>query len=163
MSERLRIDLGTMLDEYEATRRAAEMRKQRAREDDAAFLEGFARLRREVVRPVFEAAGAILGERGHASVIREVEFGAADGKPVEALIELRVTPAGMEGAASADQHLQALSFSTRHYNRSVCITNGAVPQSGTLAGSQGTCALAQIDAERVEDELLKLMAALVRR
>lgn len=163
MSERLRNDLGTMLDDYDAARRAAEARKQQAQADEDAFLERFARLRREVVRPVFEAAGAILRERGHAFAIREVEFGAADGKPTEALIALRVTPAGMEGAASGDLHLQELSFSTRHYNRSVCITNGAVPQSGALAGSQGACALAQIDTERVEDELLKLMAALVRR
>lgn len=152
-----------MLDSYEEGRRMAEARKQQAREDEAAFLEHFARLRREVVRPVFEAAGAILRSRGHASVIREVEFSAAVGKPTEALIELRVTPAGMEGAATADLHLQELSFSTRHYNRTVCITNGAVPQSGSLAGSQGAHALAQIDAELVEAELLKLMAGMVRR
>lgn len=163
MSERLRAGLGTMLDEYEAVHHAAQARERQARADDASFLERFARLRRDVVRPVFEAAGEVLHSRGHAFAIREEEFAAADGKPTEALIELCVTPAGMEGAASADRYRQRLCFSSRHYNRSVCITNGAVPQSGALAGSQGACALAQIDAELVEDELLKLMAALVRR
>lgn len=152
-----------MLDKYESARRADEARKEQARNDEAAFLENFAQLRRDVVRPVFEAAGEILRSRGHGSVIREVEFSAADGKSTEALIELRVTPAGMEHAASADRHLQELSFSTRHYNRSVCITNGAVPRSGSLAGSQGAHTLVQINAQLVEDELLKLMAGMVRR
>jgi hypothetical protein len=159
----MRTELGTMLDEYEALRRAAEERKQQARDEEAAFLAGFARLRREVVRPVFEAAGEVLHARGHGFAIREQEFAAAGGKATEALIELRVSPAGMEGAASTDRHLQELLFSTRHYNRAVCVTNGAVPQSGALAGSQGACALAQIDVQFVERELLKLMAALVRR
>ncbi len=152
-----------MLDNYESARRADEARKEQARQDEAAFLERFARLRREVVRPVFEAAGEILRCRGHAAIIREVEFDALDGKPTEAMIELRVTPAGMEHAANADRHLQELSFSTRHYNRTVCITNGAVPQSGSLAGSQGAHMLGQIDAQLVEEELLKLMAGMVRR
>lgn len=152
-----------MLDNYEAERRIAEARSQQAHADEAAFLEHFARLRRDVVRPVFEAAGEILRSRGHGLVIREVEFGVVEGKPTEALIELRVIPAGMEHAASPDRHRQELSFNTRHYNRSVCIINGAVPQSGSLAGSQGTHALAQIDARLVEDELLKLMAGMLRR
>jgi hypothetical protein len=159
----LRSGLGSMLDKYEGARRAEEAHKEQMRADEAGFLARFAQLRREVVRPVFEAAGEVLRARGHGSVIREVEFSAEDGKPIEALIELRVIPAGMEHAASADRHLQELSFSTRHYSRVVCITNGAVPQSGSLAGSQGALTLAQINVELVEDELLKLMAGMVRR
>lgn len=160
----MRLALGTMLDEYDALRRAAEAREQQASDEEAAFLEGFARLRRDVVRPVFEAAGEVLQARGHGFAIREEEFAAAaGGKAREALIELRVSPAGTEGAASADRHLQELSFSTRHYNRTVCVTNGAVPQSGALAGKLGSCTLAQIGVALVEDELLKLMAGLVRR
>lgn len=152
-----------MLDKYESTRRADEAHAEQMRADEAAFLARFAQLRREVVRPVFEAAGEVLRARGHGSVIREVEFAAEDGKPIEALIELRVIPAGMEHASSADQHLQELSFSSRHYSRIVCVTNGAVPQSGSLAGSQGALTLAQISVQLVEDELLKLMAGMVHR
>jgi hypothetical protein len=163
MSERLQTELGSMLDDYEAARRTADERKQQAQADEAAFLERFARLRREVVRPVFEAAGEVLRSRGHGSVIREVEFSASEGTPTEALIALLVTPAGMEHTASADRHRQELCLSTRHYNRIVCITNGAVPQSGSLAGGQGTHTVAQIDTQLVEDELLKLMAGMVRR
>jgi hypothetical protein len=163
MSERLRTELASMLDIYETARRIAEASEQQAQADEAAFLERFARLRREVVRPVFEAAGEILRSRGHGSLIREVEFNVSDGKPTEALIALLVTPAGMENTASADRHRQELSFSTRHYSRIVCITNGAVPQSGSLAGSHGTHTVAQINAQLVEEELLKLMAGMVRR
>lgn len=164
MSARLRIELGAMLDQYDTARRAAELRQQSARDEEAGFLAAFAGLRRDVVRPLFEAAGEVLKDRGHGFIIREQEFAAEkDGaRGAEAAIGIRITPAGMEGAAANDEHLRELSFTTRHYNRTVSITNGAVPDSGKVAGVNGARALAQIDARLVEEELLKLMAALVR-
>jgi hypothetical protein len=163
MSADLRIELGAMLDEYADGRRAAEARKQHLHEEQAAFLAQFAKLRREVLRPVFEAAGEVLRDRGHAFEIREAEFASEGGSSTEAMITFRVTPAGMEAVAAADEHLRELSFTTRHYNRAVSIANGAVPHSGSLAGAQGARALADISTQLVEEELLKLMAALLRR
>jgi gamma-glutamyltranspeptidase len=37
----------------------------KTRDDEASFLQDFAERRRTVIRPVFEAAGAMLEERGH--------------------------------------------------------------------------------------------------
>lgn len=163
MSEHLRVGLAAMLDQYEQARRALEARKQAVKAEDALFLERFAELRHGVVRPVFEAVGEILKERGHESKILEGEYSTQNGgKATEASIELRVAPAGMENAAPADDHLRCLSFSTRHYNKTVCIRNGADPRAGELAGAKGAYALTQIDAQLVEEQVLKLMAALVR-
>jgi hypothetical protein len=163
MSKHMLGELGAMLDAYDVVQRAEEQRRRRAENEGLAFLAGFAQLRREVVRPVFEAAGEMLRARGHQVKIDEEEFVfEADGKTREAAIGLRITPAGMEGAAANDSHLRELTFSTRHYNRTVCIANGALPQSGSLAGAAGSYPLAQIDAQLVEDHLLKLVAALVR-
>ena len=163
MSADLRTELGAMLDEYDAARRAAEVQRQRVHDDEAAFVAQFAELRRDVVRPVFEAAAEVLKNRGHALEIREAEFGKEGGKIREAAIAVRVTPAGMEGAAAADEHRRELSFTTRHYSRTVSVVNGAVPQSGAMAGAQGSRALAQISTQLVEEELLRLVAELVRR
>jgi hypothetical protein len=163
MSNRLLGELGAMLDAYDVVRRADELRKRRIEAEGLAFLAGFAELRAKLVRPVFEAAGALLKERGHDFAIREEEFVfEGDGKTSEAAIGLRITPAGMETAAQSDVHFRELSFSTRHYNKTVCVTNGAVPQSGSMAGPAGGYALSQVDAQLVEQELLKLVAALVR-
>ena len=163
MSERLRSQLGSLLDRYDAARREADSRMRQARVDDALFLQHFAELRRDVVRPVFEAAGALLHERGHEFSIIEEEYQLqGGGKSIEATIELRIAPFGMEKLPQAHDHLRALSFATRHYNKTVCITNGAVPQSGSIAGAAGSYALSQIDAQLVEQELLKLVAALVK-
>lgn len=68
----------------------------------------------------------------------------------------------MEKPPEADEHLRALSFSTRHYNKTVCVRNGAAPHEGTLAGAKGAYPLARIDLELAEAELLKLMAAIVK-
>lgn len=152
-----------MLDAFDVARRADEQRKARLKSEGLAFLAGFAALRADVVRPVFEAAGGMLKARGHDFAIREEEFVfEPDGATREAAISLRITAAGMEDAAAGDVAQRELSLSTRHYNKTVCIANGALPQSGTMAGAAGGYPLAQIDAQLVEDHVLKLVAALVR-
>lgn len=161
MSERLRTGLATLLDEYDETRRATREREAQASADGALFLRQFSDLRRHVVRPVFEAAGDLLRERGHEFSIEEEEFIAEPGgKAIEAAIALRIAPAGMEKAAPADDDIRALSFTTRHYNKTVTVRNGAMPHEG--AGAKAGYPLARIDRELVEDEVLKLMAAMVR-
>jgi hypothetical protein len=162
MSERLRLQLGALLDRYEAAQRAAELHLEKVRSGDAMFLVQFDELRRNVVRPIFEAAGAVLQARGHGFRIVEEPFSAQNGSTtVEAAIELHVAPAGMEALPLAHSHLRALSFATRHYSKTVTIHNGATPHEGSLAGAKGTFALDKIDRQLVEDEVLKLMASLV--
>jgi hypothetical protein len=161
MSANLRAALGTLLDQYDATRHAAQARDDQAAADGALFLAQFAELRRAVVRPVFESAGSLLRERGHDFSIEEHEFAAqADGKSTEAAIALRVAPAGMEKAAPADDDFRALSFTTRHYNKTISVRNGAVPYEG--AGAKAAYAPARITTQLVEEEVLKLVAALVK-
>jgi hypothetical protein len=156
-------ELGTMLDAYDVVRRAEELRKRRSEDEGLRFLAGFADLRAKLVRPVFESAGELLRTRGHSFTIREEEFVFdGNGKTTEALIAMRVTPAGMENAAASDVQRRELTISTRHYNKTVSIANGGVPQSGSIAGAGGSYSLGQIDAQLVEEELLKLVASLVR-
>jgi hypothetical protein len=161
VSRRLKHELGEVLDAYDVVRNADEARKQRVESEGLAFLAAFAELRAKLVRPVFEAAGEMLKARGHDFAIREEEFVfEGEGKTSEASICLRITPAGLENAAAADSSRRELSFTTRHYNKTVSVVNGAVPQSGSMASGGHT--LAQIDAQLVEEELLKLVRALVR-
>lgn len=160
MSERLSRELGAMLDRYDSARLAAAAREQAAKDEEGLFLAQFAELARSVVRPVFEAAGEILRSRGHAFAISEDAFAArGGGSAVEAAIRLRISPAGMDRVMRGDEDLHALAFATRHYNKTVCIRNGAAPYEG--AGAKSGYPLARIDRQLVEDELLKLMTALV--
>lgn len=164
MSERLSRQMDELLDRYDAARRAAESRIEQTRTDEALFLQRFSELRRDVVRPVFEAAGAVLRRRGHEFQIVEEEFRPqSGGKGAEAAIELRVVPEGLEKPPPAHDHLRALSFATWHYNKTISIRNGAAPHERALSGASGAVSLAAINAERVEDEVLKLMASIVSR
>lgn len=163
MSEDLRLELGRMLDRYDEVRRDTAARKLQVESDEADFLNGFADLRRKVLRPVFESAGAILKERGHAFGITEEEFVIeAGGKATEARITLRVDPAGMEELAQADDHLRAFSFSTRHYNKTIWMSFGAAMNAGGSQGSKGAYQLAQINPELVQAELLKFIAGIIK-
>ena len=160
MSERLSREMGTMLDRYDSARHAAAALAQAAKDEESLFLEQFAELARTVVRPVFEAAGEILRSRGHEFSISQQAFAArSGGNAVEAAIRLRITPAGMDPAVREDEDLRALAFTTRHYNKTVSIRNGAAPYEG--AGAKSGYPVARIDRALVEDELLKLVSALV--
>ena len=158
MADRMREALSKTLDKYDERRRADTAREQKTRDDDARFLEGFARLRRELARPVFEEAGALLVERGHGYTIVEQEFSAAaaDGV-VEAGISFNILPAG--APATHDDHSRTLSLTTRHYNKTVWIHGGRAMDSGGVAGSKGAYPLERIDRQLIEDEVMRLVAA----
>ena len=113
MADHMRDALTKLLDVYDARRRGDLEREQKTRDDEVRFLKDFADLRREVIRPVFEAAGALLEERGHRFSITEQEFlGGSEGRIAEAGITLRIVPSGTKAPLHEDQ--RSLSISTRH-------------------------------------------------
>jgi hypothetical protein len=161
MADHLRDELSKMLDQYDERRRGDLAREQKAKDDDALFLTRFAELRRSVVRPVFEAAGALLAERGHGFTISEQEFSVGEGnKPTEAGISFTIVPSGMESPLYAD-HARSLSLTTRHYNKTVWLSAGRPLDAGGVAGSKGAYPLERIDKQLIEEELVKFVAAIM--
>lgn len=156
--------LGKLLDQYDEKRSAVAARMRQVKADEASFLENFADLRRSVVRPVFEAAGAALKLRGHDFSIVEDEYAFEHGgKATESRIAIRILPVAPDGSFPGPEQCPSLAFATRHYNRVVEIHGGLVAsRSGGPAGSRGEYQLAQITAELVRNELLKLVAELAR-
>lgn len=154
MADYLREELSKLLDQYDEKRRATAAREQKVRDDDARFIEKFAELRRGVVRPAFEAAAAILAEHGHQASIAEQEFTVdASSKVTEALITLRIVPAG---ASSGGAPARALSIGTRHYSKTVSIEAGR-----PLEGAKNTYPVEQVDRQLVEQELIRFVAGIV--
>lgn len=162
MSEDLRLDLTRMLDAYDVRQRADAAHTKKTKEDDAYFLERFATLRREIVLPVFEVAGAMLAERGHGVEINEQEYALdADGKVIEAEISLAIAPAGMPAQLHAGDHARALSLTTRHYNKTVWIVAGKPLDAGGVAGAKGAYALERVSRPLVEEHVVRLVAAVM--
>jgi len=160
MADSLQEALTQLLDSYDARRRGEQAREQRAKDDEAQFLVDFAELRREVIRPVFEAATALLEERGHRASIVEQEFVAGSaGRIGEAGITLRVVPLGTKAPLHEDQ--RSLSFTTRHYNKTVWVNSGESAASGGLAGAKGAYALERVTKQLVEDELIAFVGRVV--
>jgi len=155
-------DLNRMLDQYDVRLRAELAREQQGKDDDAQFLASFAALRREVVRPVLEEAGALLAQRGHGFSIVEEEFAAdAGGKVREARISFHIVPAGMATPLHAGDHEHSLSITTRHYNKTVWISAGKSLEAGGVAGSKGAHALARVDRALIEAEMVKFVGAVM--
>jgi hypothetical protein len=161
MADHLREALARLLDDYDARRRGDREREQKAKDEEARFIRDFAELRRTVIRPVFEAAGALLEERGHRYSIAEQEFTpGGEGRLSEAGITLRVVPAGTKAALHEDQ--PSLAITTRHYNRTVWINSGEwASAGGGVAGAKGAFALERVTRQLVEDELIAFVARVV--
>src|SRR4051812_19998358 len=165
MKDHLSSELGKVLDIYDDARRAIEERNVKTVHDEAQFIAEFAELRRKVIRPVLEAAGAMLVGRGHAFSIAEEEASAPKpgnqgGRGVEASISFHVVPAGT--VPLAGDRARALSFTTRHYNRTVAVNSDSHGSGGGVAGAKGAYALDKINAQLVEDEVVKYVAGVVR-
>jgi hypothetical protein len=160
MADSMREALNKLLDDYDARRRGDLEREQKTRDDEARFLKDFAELRREVIRPVFEAAGALLEERGHRHSITEQEFlGGSEGRIAEAGITLRIVPAGTKAPLHEDQ--RSLSITTRHYNKTVWIHTGEPQAAGGLAGGKDAFALEKVTKQLVEEELIAFVGRVV--
>jgi hypothetical protein len=160
MADHLRDELTRLLDEYDARRRIDRDREQKTRDDEAYFLKAFAELRRNVIRPVFEAAGGMLEERGHRYSIAEHEFTAgAAGRITEAGITLRVVPSGTKAGLHEDQ--RSLSITTRHYNKTVWINSGESAGSGGLAGAKGAYELEKVTRSHIEEEVIGFVGRIV--
>ncbi|HZM35866.1 MAG TPA: hypothetical protein VFC18_15400 [Burkholderiales bacterium] len=153
MADRMQQELSRLLDGYDAKRSADQAREQKAKDDEADFLYAFIELRRDVVRPIFEAAGALLESRGHRYSIGEQEFSPGGiGALNEAAITLRVVPMGTKAPLHEDQ--RSLAIATRHYNRTVWINSGDAPGAGGLAGAKGAYSLDKVTKQLVEDEVI---------
>jgi len=160
MADHMQEALSKLLDVYDARRRSDVEREQKARDEEVRFLKDFAELRRTVIRPVFEAAGALLEERGHRYSIVEQEFSAgAEGRISEAGITLRVVPLGTKAPLHEDQ--RSLAIATRHYNKTVWINSGESAGSGGLAGSKGAFSLEKVTRQLIEEELIAFVARVV--
>jgi hypothetical protein len=166
MKDHLHSELDKVLDQYDEARRVIEARNVKVVQDEAQFLTEFAELRRKVVRPVLEAAGAMLVGRGHAFSIAEEEASAPKagnqgGRGVEASISFHVVPAGT--VPLAGDRARALTFTTRHYNRTVAVNSSDSHGSGGgIAGAKGAYALDKITTQLVEEEVVKYVAGVVR-
>ncbi len=160
MADHMQESLAKLLDEYDARRRDELEREHRTKEEDAHFLTQFAELRRDVIRPVFEAAGVMLEKRGHRYSITEQEFttGSA-GRIGEAAISLRIAPAGTKAPLHEDRH--SLTIATRHYNKTVWINSGEAPNAGGIAGAKGAHALDQVTRQLVEEEVIAFVARIM--
>ena len=160
MAEPMREALAKLLDDYDARRRGDQEREQKTRDDEARFLSDFAALRKKVIRPVFEEAGALLEERGHRYSIAEQEFlGGSEGRIAEAGITLRIVPSGTKAPLHEDQ--RSLSITTRHYNKTVWIHSGEPQAQGGLAGGKDAFPLEKVTRQLVEEELLAFVARVV--
>ena len=117
--------------------------------DETSFPAEFARLRASVIRPVFEAVGNTLKERGDEFTVSEEE---------DRRISIHIVPAGAKKSIHPNDWFPTLTF----FGAPIACTIGIQgrnmrPNSEVSSGSRGIYSPAQINKELVEKELMKFI------
>jgi hypothetical protein len=117
--------------------------------DEASFPGEFARLKATVIRPVFEAIGNTLQERGDEVHVSEEAGGR---------ISIHIIPAGTRKSIHPHDWFPTLSF----FGAPIACTIGLHgrnmrPNLEVASGSRGIFAPAQINQDMVKKELMKFI------
>ena len=119
----------------------------KASEDD--FPGDFARLKLTVIRPVFEATGEILRERGHEINISEEPGGK---------ISIHIVPAGASKSIHPYNWFPTLSFFGAPFTKTVGLHGiNARRNADGGSGQRGNYKLTEISRAIVEKELMKFV------
>jgi hypothetical protein len=134
---------------FTGRRNTGAMEKAHARIDQASFPAEFERLKVGVIRPVFEAIGNKMTERGHEINVSEE----AGGK-----ISIHIVPAGAKKSIHPYDWFPTLTFFGAPMAGTIGLHGRNMrPNSEASSGSRGTYVPAQIDKELVEKELMKFI------
>jgi len=117
--------------------------------DEASFPGEFARLKASVIRPVFEAVGNRLKERGHEFNVHEEAGGR---------ISIHIVPPGVKKSIHPDDWFPTLTFFGTPLAGTIGLQGRNMrPNSEAASGSRGIYTPAQIDKDLVEKELMKFV------
>ena len=120
-----------------------------SKSNEDTFAGDFAKLKRSVIRPVFETFGRTLTERGDEVNISEEEGGK---------ISIHIVPAGANKSIHPYDWFPTLSFFSAPYTKTVGLQGrNARRNSEGSPGSRGDFKPAQINQAMVEKELTKFI------
>jgi len=134
---------------FTGRRSTGAMEKAHVRIDEASFPAEFERLKVAVIRPVFEAIGNTMTERGHEFNVSEE----AGGK-----ISIHIVPAGAKKSIHPYDWFPTFSCFGAPMAGTIGLHGRNMrPNSEVASGSRGTYVPAQISKELVEKELMKFI------
>lgn len=149
MTEDQQLKMRQALDQFTGKRSAVADSALRRKTGEDNFPADFARLKSTVIRPVFEAIGAMLTERGHEFNISEEPGGK---------ISIHIVPAGVSKSIHPYNWFPTLSFFGAPFTKTVGLHGiNARRNSEGGTGQRGDYRLTQVDKDVVEKELMKFI------
>ncbi|MGH8622935.1 MAG: hypothetical protein ACRET3_12415 [Burkholderiales bacterium] len=116
---------------------------------EAGFDGDFARLKLQIIRPVFESVGDRMKERGHAFNITEEPGGR---------ISIHIVPPGANQTIHPYDWFPTFSLYGAPFTRRIGVHGrNARPNSSGSTGERGDYPLAQVSRDVVEKELMKFI------
>jgi len=149
MAGDLNSKFGQALDRFSGKLGSDTNRKQQGKSAEDAFADDFANLKLSVIRPVFEAMGHMLKERGHEFNISEEPGGK---------ISIHIVPAGVNKTIHPYDWFPTFSFFGAPFTKTIGVHGRNMrPNSEGSSGSRGEYKPAQVNKDVVEKELMKFI------
>jgi hypothetical protein len=141
--------LDTALERFSGRRTAGATEKARDKAEETSFPDEFSRLKTSVIRPVFEAIGNKLKERGHEFNVSEEAGGR---------ISIHIVPAGVNKSIHPYDWFPTLTYFGAPMAGTIGLHGRNMrPNSEVASGSRGVYAPAQLNKDLVEKELMKFI------
>lgn len=157
MKEQSKKQLNEILNQYDKKQADAQEVKVQQQTEEEMFLEEFKKLRKEVIRPVFESIGNELKGRGHDYKIDEQEITTdAQGRTLPPRINMKIYPSGVERSEYRSDTTPNISLVADLSKKNVYTHVSTIqPNRGGSAGARDFLAINEIDADTVEKHVLK--------
>ena len=149
MTDDSKSKVAALREPFTGRRNTGAMEKAHVKIDEASFPAEFERLKVAVIRPVFEAIGRTMTERGHEFNVSEE----AGGK-----ISIHIVPAGAKKSIHPYDWFPTLTYFGAPMAGTIGLHGRNMrPNSEVASGARGTYAPAQVNKELVEKELMKFI------
>ena len=159
MKKETKSQVDILMDKYKRRLTEAKKKQEQIKSEEDAFLKGFKRLRKEIIRPVMEDIGNHLKTQGHDYRISEEEESVdSEGRTRDAKITMSIFPAGVERAAYTTENTPSVSFFATRYKKKIWAhRSNMMPGRGGRAGGCGEFNSEAMTSDVVEREVLRVL------
>ena len=149
--------LDAIFERHAAATTAEQDKDKRRAVEEAEFVAQFARVRDEIIRPVFETMASYLKGRGVDSQISTTEeSGSTERFGIHSSASIKLSFYPRAGRSSKEHPAMAVT-ADKHAKHASFHETGVHPTGGSRSGAAGDVKLEQITVELVESKLVTLI------
>lgn len=152
-------NLKSIFDKYDEKQLDAQKKQKKAESERQIFLNNFAKVCSEIIRPTMEEFSEVIKSRGQfCEITQQTESHDSEGRTTPAKIQMKIYPHAQERHYGREENYPSISFIADISSNNIWTHVSTIMLSrGGSAGSRNQYTLERINREIVEEEVLYLL------